>query len=89
MKLIMETNRLLLAIALASSLVLSRVSLANEDDFDKHQQVQPAETNVDDDGDDSRETNVDRDSDDSRETNVDDDSDQDRENDVDESPADD
>jgi hypothetical protein len=76
----MRSKRQLLALTMAAGLLVARGALADpDDDFAPHQKVQPAETDVDDDSDDSRESSVDDDSDKSREANVDDDSDDSRE----------
>jgi hypothetical protein len=68
----MKTQRILLAIALAASLQYARDVLADGDeDYAPHDKVQPAETDVDEDGDDSREVDVDDAGDKSREVGVD------------------
>lgn len=69
---IMKTQRILLAIALASSFELAREALADGDvGLDVKTQVQPAATDVDDDSDASREVDVDDAGDPSREEDVD------------------
>ena len=85
----MNSRRLIMALTLAAGLCVARGVLADADqDYAPHDIVQPAETDVDDDSDDSRETNVDGDSDDSREADVDDDGDKSREADVDQDTPD-
>ena len=80
----MRTQRLLLAIALASSLLFARGALADgAENPAAREQVQPAETGVDDDTDESREVDVDDAGDPSREVDVDDAADDSREVDVD------
>jgi hypothetical protein len=81
----MHSRRLFIALIVAAGLLVARGVLADPDqDYAPHDKVQPAETNVDDDSDDSRESGVDDDGDRSREASVDDASDDSREADVDE-----
>jgi hypothetical protein len=81
----MNSRRLFMALVVAAGVLVARGVLADPDqDYAPHDKVQPAETDVDDDSDDSREMDVDDAGDPSREVDVDDASDDSREADVDE-----